>query len=155
MAVALVQLRRPAIFRPMPLKLGDSPRYIRYLPRPLYPRLLRKNGGYPRNSPRRSDVRFAGNSPSRFMVFARSHQVRFIDGKQMWCSLFTDRKTFRSRNGIRLVEETIGIQQKLCIFLQFTVFFKISFDFPMWLYYSAILWVLLAALRAWNYVYDG
>lgn len=76
MAVALVQLRRPAIFRPMPLKPGDSPRYIRYLPPLLYPRLLRKNSGYPRNSPRRSDVRFAGNSPSRFMVFARSHQCQ-------------------------------------------------------------------------------
>lgn len=32
-AVALVQLRHPAIFRPMPLKPGDSPRYIRHLRR--------------------------------------------------------------------------------------------------------------------------
>lgn len=47
-AVALVQLRSPAIFRPVPLKPGGFPAAHKAL---TAPRLLRKKGDRPRNLP--------------------------------------------------------------------------------------------------------
>lgn len=100
-AVALVQLRSPAIFRPVPLKSGrDFPRHIRHLLR----RLLRKNGDHPRNSP--------GGRPARHCAswyLPDLTDAGFIDGKlnamlpsRMGESLSVE------RNGIRLVEEKLA-----------------------------------------------
>lgn len=71
--VALVQLRRLAILRPMPLKPGDSPRYIRHLHRRRYiPGFSAKTTAI--LGTRRADVRLAERSPSRFTAFPRSDQ---------------------------------------------------------------------------------
>jgi len=110
-AVALVQLRRPAIFRPMPLKPGDSPRYIRHLHRRRY------MSGFSAKTAvilgtladRMSGSPIARHCASRHLPDPIN--VRFIDGKHMRCSLHgwqTGRMAEPSSTEVRLIEEKIG-----------------------------------------------
>lgn len=113
--VSLVQLRRLAIFRPMPLKPGDSPRYIRLTSPPLYSQFLCKNGGHPR----REDVRFAGRSLHGIRSIRLAFQVYRWKAHTM---LSSPKNSSVREIKFALSRKNIGTQQKIistvrCLYL--------------------------------------
>lgn len=118
-AVALVQLRRLAILRPMPLKPGDSPRYIRHLHRRRYiPSFPQKRRPSSELAGRMSGSQNARHRASRY--FLDPTNVKFIDdGKHMrsslhrWKDLWIEKRNSFGRRKNWHTAKTISIVRRL------------------------------------------